>query len=75
MTPPTFEWDSSHITVDIQNEEVPCMLITVDPFTITKLKEVPPSIFYLTHTLEVFAKIILLPKMFISPNCTEFIFS
>lgn len=75
MTPPTFEWDSSHITVDIQNEEVPCMLITVDPFTITRGKEVPPIIFYLTHTLEVFSKIILLPKMFISPNCTEFIFS
>lgn len=74
MTPPTFEWDSSHITVDIHNEEVPCMLITVDPFTITRGKEVPPIIFYLTHTLEVFSKIILLPKMFISPNCTEFIF-
>jgi len=32
MIPPTFEWVSCHITVDIQNEDVPCTLITADPF-------------------------------------------
>lgn len=36
MIPPTSEWDSSHITVDIQKKDVVCMLITVDPFIITK---------------------------------------
>lgn len=62
MIPPTFEWDSSHITVDIQNEDAPCMLITADLFTITRVKEVPLIIFNMTHTLGVLAKIKLFLK-------------